>query len=561
MADGRAGGRRPGEGATISTEATVGARARGDDVGEDGDRPRPGAVADEAPPLGTGVDEGTAHGWRLILDTLRDQRLGIAVGVLVGLVWTASKVAVPTLVQQAIDEGIVPGDRAAIRTWALAIAGAAVIAAAFTGLRRYWAFRESRMVEARLRDRLFAHVQRLHFGFHDRVAAGELLSRGNTDLQQVQAFAVLIPLTISNAVTVLAVTVILLTIDPLLTVLALGALPMLNHLGRRFSTRLHPQVRAIQQESAQLAAVVEEAVGGVRVIKGFGAQDVQRRRLDAEAGDLYDAAMGASLVRSRYQPAMELLPNLALIAVLGVGGHQVLEGDLTLGELTAFNVYIVLLVWPLRMLGMIIAQSQRAAAAAVRVHEVLAAAPEIRDPKHPVALPPAGAGAADAGHVAFEGVTFGYAGGAGPVLDGLDLDLAPGESVALVGATGSGKSTVGRLLCRFYDVDAGAVRLDGVDVRDVRLAELRRAVALVFEETFLFSDTIAGNIAFARPDAPPEDIERAAPPGRGRRVRGRAGRRLRHRGRRARLLAVGWAAPAPGHRPGDPGRPPGADPR
>lgn len=430
-------------------------------------------------------------------------------GVVVGLVWTASKVAVPSLVQRAIDDGITPGDRAAIRTWSLIIAGAAVIAATFTGLRRYWAFRESRMVEARLRDRLFAHVQRLHFAFHDRVAAGELLSRGNTDLQQVQAFAVLIPLTISNAVTVLAVTAILLTIDPLLTVLALGSLPLLNHLGRRFSTRLHPQVRAIQQESAQLAAVVDETVGGVRVIKGFGAQEVQRQRLATEADDLYEAAMGASLVRARYQPAMELLPNLALITVLGVGGHQVLGGDLTLGELTAFNVYIVLLVWPLRMLGMIIAQSQRAAAAAVRVQEVLATEPEIRDPRHPRALPAAGDGA-PVGHVAFDDVSFGYPGGAGPVLDHLGLELAPGESVALVGATGSGKSTVGRLLCRFYDVDDGAVRLDGVDVRELALAELRRSVAIVFEETFLFSDTVAANIAFARPDAPAEDIERAA---------------------------------------------------
>ncbi|HEX6570060.1 MAG TPA: ABC transporter ATP-binding protein, partial [Acidimicrobiales bacterium] len=206
--------------------------------------------------------------------------------------------------------------------------------------------------------------------------------------------------------------------------------------------------------------------------------------------------------RARFLPGMELLPNLGLIMVLGYGGHQVLNGSLSLGTLVMFNVYIAMLIWPLRMLGMIVAQSQRAAVSAERVDEVLATAPAVDDPADPVPLPAGG------GEVTFAGVRFGY--GDRDVLDGFDLRVPAGESVALVGATGSGKSTVARLIPRFYDVDEGAVLLDGADVRGLRLRDLRRAVGIVFEDTFLFSDTIAANIAFADPEASHDAVERAA---------------------------------------------------
>jgi ATP-binding cassette, subfamily B, bacterial len=498
-------GRAPtcsGEEPVIDTD-----RATDDDVGATDD-PSPFDGALPAAGDGTG---SSRDGWRLIGATLRSQWRGVTVGVLVGLAWTAAKVSVPALVSKAIDLGITPGDEAALVRWSLAIGMAALFAALFTGLRRYWAFRESRMVEMRLRDQLFAHIQRLHFAYHDRVQTGDLMSRSNTDLQQVQAFVVLIPLTISNFVTVSAVTVILFLIDWRLALLSLGSLPFLNYLGKRFSTRLHPVVMGIQRESAELASVVEESVSGVRVVKGFGAQGVQSRRLRAEADDVYEVSMDAARIRARYLPAMELLPNIGLILVLAYGGQQVLAGSLSLGQLVEFNAYIYLLIWPLRMLGMIIAQGQRAAASAQRVRQVLGTDTEVTSPAHPESLPPVDPTSGPVrGEVRFDRVTFGYEGGAGAVLDGFDLVIAPGESVALVGATGSGKSTVARLLPRFYDVDAGQVSLDGVDVRRLDLVELRRAVGLVFEETFLFSATIAENIAFADPAADDERIHRAA---------------------------------------------------
>jgi ATP-binding cassette subfamily B protein len=441
---------------------------------------------------------------------LRPQWPTILVGVVVGLGWTAAKVSVPLLVKGAIDNGIEADNSRALFHWALAIGIVGVFQGTFTGLRRWWAFKVARWSETTLRDQLFAHLQRLHFAYHDQASTGNLMSRANTDLNQVQAFLVMIPLTMSNAVTVLAVTVILFTIDPVLTLLALGSLPLLNVFAKRFGVRLHPAVMGIQQESAELASVVEETVSGVRVVKGFGAEGVQQHRFQSEADDVYDESMKATRVRAVFLPALELLPNIGLILVLGYGGHQVLDGHLSIGALVAFNVYVVMLIWPLRMLGMILAQSQRAVASSQRVHEVLTADPEVVDPHHPQRLPAAAAGT-PRGELRFEGVTFSYLGGPQrPVLEGLDLVVRAGESVALVGPTGCGKSTVARLIPRFYDVDGGRVVLDGIDVRDVSLHDLRHAIGLVFEDTFLFNDSVAANIAFAEPDAPNERIERAA---------------------------------------------------
>jgi ATP-binding cassette, subfamily B, bacterial len=441
--------------------------------------------------------------WRHLVDLLKLQRRGLAIGVTVGLLWTLGKVAVPQLTRLAIDRGIEGGG--SVLGWAALIAAAGVIVGTFTATRRYFAFRESRLTETRLRERIFEHILSLHIGFHDRAQTGQLMSRSSSDLNQVQSFVVMIPLTISNLALIVMVVVVLFLTDPLLAVVALAPLPFVNWTARRFSQRIHPAVLAVQAEQAQLATVVEETVAGVRVIRGFGAEEVQARKLRTEADDIQCASLDAARVRARYLPVIDLLPSLGLIAVLGVGGYRVLDGHLTIGALVAFNVYVALLVWPLRTIGMTIAFGQRAAAALERVHEVLGTVPEVVDPASPLTLPdtqPTGA-------VRFRSVGFGYD-PAQPVLRGFDLDIEPGTSVALVGGTGSGKSTVARLLLRFYDVQHGTVEIDGVDVRHVGLRELRRAVGVVFEDTLLFHDTVAANIAFAEPDVDASIIRRAA---------------------------------------------------
>ncbi|MCU1377441.1 MAG: putative transporter permease/ATP-binding protein [Acidimicrobiales bacterium] len=446
----------------------------------------------------------TQGGRRLLLAQLRTQRRPLIIGIILGLFWTAAKVAVPLLLSAAIDRS--DEGSGSLVSWALLIAGLGVVAALASASRRYLAFREARWAETDIRNRLFAHVQRLHFGYHDRAQTGQLMSRANTDLQQVQAFVVMIPITITNLTVVLAAAAVMLVIDVRLAVLAMGCIPLVVVFARRFQSRLHPAMVHIQQESAELASVVEETVSGIRIVKGFGAEPVQAERLREEADDVYDAGMEAARIRARWFPALELLPNIGLVVILGYGGHLVLDGRLTVGQLVAFNVYLALLVWPLRMLGMVVASAERAVTSAERVHEILSIAPSIVDPASPRNLPPP-TGAV--GQVRFEGVTFAYGRGR-PVLDGLDLVLEAGTSVALVGATGSGKTTLARLIPRFYDPAGGRVLVDGVDVRDLGLRELRRNVATVFEETFLFSDTIAGNIGFGDPGADQSAVGRAA---------------------------------------------------
>ncbi len=449
------------------------------------------------------ADERTAAGWALLRSTLHAQRRGLAVGVAVGVVQTIGKIAVPKLAQLGIDRGIVRST-GSLWMWCALIVAAGAVAALFTALRRWFAFRESRWTETVLRERLFGQYLSLDVGYHDRSSTGALMSRASSDLLQVQAFVVMIPLTISSIVLLLASTVILLIIDPLLTAAALVSLPLINVLARRFSQRIHPAVMAVQQEQAQLASVVEETVSGIRVIKGFGAEAVQAERLEVEANDIRRESMKAAVIRSRFLPGIDMLPSIGLITVLLLGGHRAMSGALTLGELLAFNLYLALMIWPLRNFGMTIAMGQRAAAALIRVNEVLGTEPAVTSPPDPVTLDRAGGS-----ELRFAGVRFGYD-PARPVLAGLDLTVPAGASVAVVGATGSGKSTIARLLTRFYDVDEGSIELDGVDIRRLSLGDLRRAVSIVFEETFLFHDSIAANIAFADPTASRERIESAA---------------------------------------------------
>jgi len=456
-------------------------------------------------------------GWHLLWRTLLEQKRALVLGVAIGITWTAAKVAVPQLTKSAIDQGI--ERNGPLLAWSVFIALAGLATGLLTAGRRYLAFRESRWTETLLRERIFGHIQRLHVAYHDKAQTGQLMSRASSDLQQVQQFVVMIPITLSNVAQLFAVTVILALTDWRLAVVALAPLPFINVASRRFSSRIHPAVLEVQNEQAQLASVVEESVSGVRVVKGLGTESVQFDKLRQEADDIRRVSLKAASIRSRFLPAIDLLPSLGLIAVLGYGGHRVINGDMSIGDLVAFNVYLTMLVWPLRNIGMMVALGQRAAAALVRVHEVLSTQPAVRSPDKPRSLPvrtevAMGASVATGvraatGAVRFEAVHFGYDTDR-EILRGFDLSIAPGESVALVGATGAGKSTIVRLLLRFYDVTSGRITIDDVDLRRLDLGELRRNVGVVFEDTFLFNDSVRNNIAFAKPDADQSVVEHAA---------------------------------------------------
>jgi len=454
--------------------------------------------------------ESARAGWQLLWASIKEERRFIIYGQIVALGWSIGRVAVPLLVQQGIDRGI--EQDGSLLLWTLLIVAAGILSSVSLGLRRYVAFRNGRMVESKLRDRVFAHIQRLHFSFHDANATGDLMSRSNTDLQNFQDVITMIPLTTGQFVLVAGAVIIMFVVQPVLALLALATLPLVNVLGRRFAQKLHPAIMGVQQESAQLATVVEETVSGIRVVKGFGAESVRAEALRAEAEDLRAESLTASLVRSRYLPAMEIAPNLGLIAVLAYGGHLVLEGEMTVGTLVSFNIYVMLLIQPLRSMGMTVANAQRAAAAGQRISQLLAVAPRITAPLEPATLPnPSTNNGAPLGRVEFNNIVFAYPGHESePVLRDLSLVIQAGESVALVGATGSGKTTLASLLPRFYDTNEGSILLDGIDVRALDPQVLRQSVSIVFEETFLFQATIFENIAFADPRAAEAEVHRAA---------------------------------------------------
>lgn len=444
------------------------------------------------------------EGWRLMRRSIRPHRRWSWLGIAAGLGWTAARVSVPTLAGLAIDS-IRGNDRHSVGYWVTLLVVAGVLQAIFTGVRRYAAFRLALRVETDLRMRLVAHLQRLHFAFHDAAQTGQLMANANSDIMQVQNVVLLIPLTIASTLTMVAVIVVLVLRSPGLAFFALVSLPLLQLSATRFSHKMFPIGLQQQEALAAYSGVVEESITAVRVVKGFGAESRQIGRLDVEAERVYERSIAAACLRAWFLPLIDLLPTLGLVGILWFGGHQVLNGHLTVGDIVAANFYVLMLIWPLRMLGMLLGQIPRAVASAGRIHTVLVTDPEVRSPAHPVALRAAGTG-----ELRFAGVRFAYARNTRPVLDGFDLVIDGGEAVALVGATASGKSTVARLVARFYDVDDGSIRIDGVDVRDADLHEVRRNVGIVFEDTFLFSQSVRENIAFADPDAPLERVRWAA---------------------------------------------------
>jgi ATP-binding cassette subfamily B protein len=355
-----------------------------------------------------------------------------------------------------------------------------------------------------VRDAIFAHALRLDPAYHDRVGPGELMSRASSDAEHVARMMDSIGHTIGYALTVVAVSVVMLAIDVKLALIVLIPLPLVSASAWLYSQRYDARTRRLQEAWADAATLVEESVAGIRVVKGLGAGAPLSARFRRRSDEIVSRALAVARLDALFNPALETLPLVGIFAVLWFGGRRVISGELSLGSFVAFNAYVVMLVWPLRVLGQRVSTLQKALAASARISEVLEVEPRLREQRHaePLAQPVRG-------RVRLEGVRFGHEGDR-PILDGLDLELAPGESVALVGATGSGKSTVAGLLARLYDPDGGRVLLDGRDLRELPLADVRRAVALVFEETFLFTESVRENIRFGRPDADDEAVADAA---------------------------------------------------
>jgi ATP-binding cassette, subfamily B, bacterial len=442
--------------------------------------------------------------WRFVRAVVRSQAGGVVGAVLSGLAWQTGAISAPLIVSYTIDHGIVPRDSHALLIWLLALLGVGLLEVVAGGMRHIFAIRNRSASDARVRDAIFAHALRLDASYHDRVGPGELMSRASSDSEHVARMMDAIGHTIGYALTVVAVAVVMLVIDWKLALLVLLPLPLISVVAWLYSRRYDERTRRLQEAWASAATLVEETVSGIRVVKGLGAGDALSGRFRTRSDEIVGRALEVARLDAVFNPALEVLPLIGIAAVLWVGGRQVISGSLSLGLFVAFNAYVVMLVWPLRVLGQRVSTLQKALAASARITEVLETEPRLREPRRPGKLE-----RPVRGDVRLEGVRFGHEGDR-PVLDGLELGLRSGESVALVGATGSGKSTVAGLLARLYDPDDGRVLLDGHDVRELRLADVRRAVALVFEETFLFTESVRENIRFGRPDADDESVARAA---------------------------------------------------
>jgi ATP-binding cassette subfamily B protein len=420
-------------------------------------------------------------------------------GAVVGMVAT---VFGPLVLRDLVDD--VAAGRPLAAGGIVALLGLGVVRFGAALVRRLYAGRVSYDVEYDLRNAVYEHLARLDFAAHDRLETGQAMSRAGSDVRMVQMLLAFLPLMIGNLVMLVLSLVVMLILSPELTAIALVVLPALAVASGRMRDRVFPATWAAQQRAADVAGVVDEAVSGVRVVKAFAAEEREVARLEAAARALYGAQLRNIRIQARLVPLIQVLPSVGMAALLLAGGRLVIDGHISLGTFLAFNTYLLQLAAPARMLSGLLSAGQMARAGAVRILELLDTRAEVVEPAD---AEPVG----DVeGAISFEDVRFGYRDGASALLDGFDLQIQPGERVALVGASGSGKSTIALLLPRFYDTDGGRVTLDGTDVRRLRLAELRRSVGIVFEDAFLFSASIADNIAFGAPGATPEQIRAAA---------------------------------------------------
>jgi ATP-binding cassette, subfamily B, bacterial len=389
--------------------------------------------------------------------------------------------------------------------WPLAVALLAAAVANFGGmyLRRYRGGQLSLDVQHDLRTELFGALSRLDGTRQDELHTGQIVSRSISDLTMVQALLSMVPLLMGNIVLFVGSVVAMAFLSPTLTLIALAVGPALWFVALASRRSLFPASWDAQQQAAGVATVVDEAVTGVRVVKGFGQEEQEIGRIEEASGLLYASRVRAVRLLARYNPALQAIPALGQVGVLALGGWLALRGTISLGTFLAFSSYLIALVGPVRSLAMLVTIGQEARASVIRVFEVIDARPVVTDRPDAISLPPG------VPEVELDDVCFGYV-PSQPVLRGLSLRVRPGETLALVGTAGSGKSTISLLLPRFYDVSSGAIRVGGFDVRDLTQDSLRAAIGLVLEDSFLFSDTIGANIAFGRPDATQEQIVAAA---------------------------------------------------
>ncbi len=438
-----------------------------------------------------------------LLGFLRPYKLSMIVSVLLA-VGSQGTVLLGVILTGSVADALKKHERHQLPWLVAAILGLGAARALMMAGRRLIAGKQALQVEMDMRTSIYAKLVRLSFGFYDRHQTGQLMSRATVDLQGVRFFLGYgLIFFFQHVFTILGVGAVVFFLQWRLGLISIAIAPFLIAVAYRYSHVAHPLLRDIQQKMADVATVAEENIVGVHVVKSFAQEAAEQQKFERRSEEVFALSVKANRQRAFYVPMLSFLPLLAQAAILLVGGRMVAHGTLSVGNFVRFNLFLAMLIMPLRALGMWIGQAQRATASGERIFQVIDEPEEIVDAPDATELP------AGPGRITFERVTFGYD-PERPVLHDVDLDLEPGKIVALIGHTGSGKTTLASLVPRFYDVQAGSVSIDGADVRTITLASLRREIGVIAQDPFLFSATVRENIAFGRPEATDEEIERAA---------------------------------------------------
>jgi ABC-type multidrug transport system fused ATPase/permease subunit len=439
-----------------------------------------------------------------LLSFLRPYRAEVVITALSAAGLMVCTAVIPWLTRLIIDDVLGKDQRDLLVPLVLAVVGVGLVRMVLAALRRWLSGRVSLGVEYDLRSRMFDHIQRLSFRYFDRMPVGQLMSRATNDLQTVRFFLGYgLIFLFMNAFALVLYTALLLLIDPTMTALALLMAPALVAVAWRSGKRTQPVLVDVQQRVGEVTQSAEESIVGIRVIKAFGQEARQSARFAVISRNAFDTSMTANRLQAFYLSLMGFLPTIGLGVVLTYGGVQAIDGVITLGQFVQFYAYLLALVFPLRMIGSLVGNAQRASASGVRIFEVLDTEPDLAERPDPLPLPDGG------GRILFASVGFAHDGGAN-VLSDIDLDIPAGRVVALIGPTGSGKTTLTQLIPRYYDPSTGRVEIDGVDVRDLPLDDVRRAVGVVSQEPFLFSTTVRDNIAYGLPGATDDEVRAAA---------------------------------------------------
>jgi ABC-type multidrug transport system fused ATPase/permease subunit len=439
-----------------------------------------------------------------LLGFLRPYKVSLIVSIILAVGSQAAQIALIWVTKHVIDSALIPRDAHKLWAFVWAIVALGVIRAVLMGGRRLISGKQALAVEMDLRQGLYAHLVRLSFGFYDRHQTGQLMSRATVDLQGVRFFLGYgLIFFFQNILTVFSVTAVLLVFEWRLALIALAITPILVVVAYRYSHIAHPTLREVQQKLADVATVAEENIVGVHVVKSFAQEPQEHAKFNRRSEAVFDQTIRANRQRALYVPFISWVPLVAQGAVLLIGARMVTSGSLTVGGFVAFNLYLGMLVMPLRSLGMWVGQAQRATAAGERIFQVMDEPEEITDRPDAAELLPGG------GDLRFEDVSFEYMLGR-PVLAGIDLAIPAGRTIALIGHTGSGKTTLTSLVPRFYDATSGRVTVDGIDVRDVTLRSLRREIGVISQDPFLFSATVRENITFGAPALDDDEVERIA---------------------------------------------------